>query len=357
MSAWLLAKLIERHNIAYLLADRALRITYASAKVDHWLNIAPDQLEGRALQEYFPELVGSEQFISQLKYASQQNFRLERVERTLPDGQARFYDLHMEATPPPNEGFLLLLSDVTEATRLTQHIATQRNELLLAQERLEGVTQKIGYLLEHFVPRGEIDKLVRELALPVNHPDDGEATLLCADLHNFTRLARSLPLEQVLEMLHGCLEEVAGVMETHGGSIIQLDSNLLTVSFNVPLERPEHARQAVLAALQAQKLLGTRFSWWQQGSVLRLGFGFGLSTGCVEGLYLRAGERCQYALIGDAVSQAFELASRAAAGHVLISQATLDRLGAQAQVVPLYPAPGSAPVDPWQVYEVRGLVG
>ena len=343
MSVWLLSKVIERHNIAYLLVDEQLHITYASAKVDSWLNTDPDKLTGISALEYFPELVENEEAFKRLEKGSRRGYLLPRVERSAPDGQTRFYDLYVEATPPPNEGYLILLSDVTEPALLMQKLATQRNELRLLSAKLEEANQKITYLLKQFVPEHEAEALIRQQQLPAREQEaQGEATLLAADLSNLTRLVKTLPLEKVLEMLDGSLEDIDDIVREHSGSVIQLDGNLLIVSFNLPQALPDYAWHAAQTALEAQKKLAHRFSWWHQGERLQLGFGFGLSTGWVVGTYLGVGQRCQYSLIGEPSITAYQLAVRASAGQVWIDQATRDLLGERAQVALLEAAPGQA---------------
>jgi class 3 adenylate cyclase len=341
MSAWLLSKIIERHNIAYLLVDARMSITYASIRIDGWLNVDPDKLEGSSALEYFPELAANEEMLQNLDKHHGQGFLLRRVERSTADGQSRYYDLYVEATPPPGEGYLLLLSDVTEPALLMQKFATQRNELRLLSANLEKANQKITYLLKQFVPEHEAEALIREQELPAKEQEtQAEATLLVADLSNLTRLVRTLPLEQVLEMLDNSLEDIDDSVQEHKGSIIQLDGNLLIVSFNLPQALPNYALHAAQAALDAQRKLARRFSWWQQGDRLHLGFGFGLSTGWVVGTYLGVGQRCQYSLIGDSSITAYQLAAHASAGQVRIDQATRDRLGEHARVELLETPPG-----------------
>ena len=340
MSAWLLSKIIERHNIAYLLVDQELCITYASAKIDAWINAGSTKLEGSSAYDYFPELVETEFNPGKL---GRRGFLLPRVERPDPDGLPRYYDLYMEPTPPPNEGYMILLSDTTEPALLMQKLATQRNELRLLSASLEEANQKVMYLFKQFVPEHEAEALIRQQQFPAkDHETQGEATLLAANLSNLTRLVKTLPLEQVLELLDNSLEDIDEIIRAHGGSIIQLDGNLLIVSFNLPQELPDYAWHAAQSALEAQKKLARRFSWWHQGDTLSLGFGFGLGTGWVVGTYLGVGQRCQYSLIGDASITAYQLAAQASAGQVRIDQATRDLLGEKAQVERLEAATGQA---------------
>ena len=75
---------------------------------------------------------------------------------------------------------------------------------------------------------------------------------------------------------------MTGIIERRGGTVIQFQGDAILATFNVPVADPEHARQAVRAALEmraetrrrsaAGRALGCRIGsaparWWRGRSV------------------------------------------------------------------------------------------
>ena len=139
-------------RIAYALADRNLNVLEVGGAqgVFHDGAIGPND----ALPDLIPELVGSEEVLTDILTGNLPRFQLEHINRLAPDGSTRYLTItilpylgdHTEAT------LLVVAADTSEAGRHAQKIMQQRNELRLLQRSLAEANERLDYLLRH--PRG-----------------------------------------------------------------------------------------------------------------------------------------------------------------------------------------------------------
>ncbi len=153
--------------------------------------------------------------------------------------------------------------------------------------------------LAHFVPD--------EVAKQVIHSEEGatagrgevaETTILFTDIEGFTSICESLPPEQLIEALNEYFSLIAQPIEEFGGVISQFQGDAVLATFHVPRAHPEHAANAIRAALKMQSIL--------QGKVFVGGSPFrtriGINTGPVVGGLVGSGDRVGYTVHGDNVN-------------------------------------------------------
>ena len=92
------------------------------------------------------------------------------------------------------------------------------------------------------------------------------------------------------------------IIERRGGTVIQFQGDAILATFNVPVADPEHARQAVRAALE-MRAETRRPSAAAHGLACRIGIG----TGAVVAGAVGASGRLSYTVYGDAVNLAARL--------------------------------------------------
>jgi class 3 adenylate cyclase len=373
MSTLLLSRILNRYNIAYFLIDDLFRIQYASerslqycSQIDKIQDVGRDSLSISLLNvpvgEILPEIIGLEPLMKNFHQTPGQGHTISRTQRTNTDGKVLFFDLYVESLPLPDSGYLVLLADVTELAQLTQRLATQRNELRLVMNDLKNTQKQISYLLQRFVPRNLAEKIIsdqeksRQNRLPLPGAEgQSEATLLFADMRNFSGLIERLPLNLAVDLLNNCLEVIAQAVTLSGGSVVQLVGDMLMASFNAPDPLTDHAYRAAQAALNAQHGLRRLIDTHEIGYDQPVGFGIGLNSGLVASGYLSAGGLYQFALIGDVTNVAYHLCSRAAAGRVVISHSTSQAIADRAQVVNLGEMHFKSRQQRMPVYELLSL--
>lgn len=125
-------------------------------------------------------------------------------------------------------------------------------------------------------------------------PQEREASVLFTDIERFTQIAAEREPREVLSLLNGYFEVVAGIIHRRGGVITQFQGDAVLAVFNLPAAVDDHALRAVEAAVEiaSRSPLPTRV---------------GVSTGRVVGGTVAGGERLGYTVHGDTVNLAARL--------------------------------------------------
>ncbi|MFY9315386.1 MAG: adenylate/guanylate cyclase domain-containing protein [Burkholderiales bacterium] len=151
-------------------------------------------------------------------------------------------------------------------------------------------------------------------------PQQRIATILFTDIEAFTRIAEQLPPAKVVELLNEYFSCIVKIFERHGGVVTQIQGDALLVSFNVPLEDPAHAANAVRAALDIEREVNHRTF----GDVVRFVTRVGINTGRVIAGPVGAEHRLVYTVHGDAVNLAarLEALNKEHGTHILVAEST-----------------------------------
>ncbi|QIG47581.1 hypothetical protein G5V57_07480 [Nordella sp. HKS 07] len=142
-----------------------------------------------------------------------------------------------------------------------------------------------------------------------------EISVLFADLSSFTELTHNLGAERTHEVVDTYLRMATDILVKHGAFIDKYVGDAVMALFNIPLRRDDHARRAILAAIEisaALKKLGDRFN-------LPLQVSTGVATGYARVGRLGSDDAKDYTAIGDVVNLSARLQSKAGAGEVLIT--------------------------------------
>lgn len=158
--------------------------------------------------------------------------------------------------------------------------------------------------LSRFVP-STVAKQVKssEQRIDVGYGEVREATILFTDLEGFTTISESLAPEELIAILNAYFKVVTEPIERHGGVINQFQGDAILATFNVPEELPDHAAQAVQAALEIQEALKDR----RFGPDIALKSRVGINSGVVIGGLVGTDERLGYTVHGDEVNLAARL--------------------------------------------------
>jgi len=149
------------------------------------------------------------------------------------------------------------------------------------------------------------------------------ATILYTDITSFTEIAEEMSPEQVMNMLNEYFPAVIEPIEHYGGVVNQFQGDAMLVTFNVPVEDPEHAEKAVKTAREIQEICAE-----QEFSGVKLNTRIGITTGPVVAGNVGSGRRFNYTVHGDAVNLAarLEQLNKQHGTSVLVSESTVSLL-------------------------------
>jgi adenylate cyclase len=160
-----------------------------------------------------------------------------------------------------------------------------------------------------------------------------EVTVLFSDVCGFTRLSESLPPETVVALLNELFTFATEIIHRRGGIIDKFIGDSVMAVWGTPEPRPDDARQAVEAAMELRRWVETGNRRWRQKWGVEIQLAMGIHTGTVVAGNLGSEKRMEYTVIGDTVNVAARLESLAQPGQILVSSATRERLGPDAEVL------------------------
>jgi adenylate cyclase len=190
--------------------------------------------------------------------------------------------------------------------------------------------------------------------------EEKKVTIFFSDLRNFTPLSESLPPVELLEVLNAYLTSMSRIVDQHGGVVDKYIGDALMALFGVPLEMPNQAQQALLAALEMRTALADLNHRLFQPRGYTIGFGIGIHTGLVVAGNIGSPERYNYTVIGDDVNVASRLQTLTRNvdydADIIVSDATLRESTTHFQTRPLGEASVKGKQQPVLVHALLGRV-
>jgi class 3 adenylate cyclase len=179
--------------------------------------------------------------------------------------------------------------------------------------------QQSERLLLNILPASVADRLkAGEEQIAEQYP---EASVLFADVVDFTPLAERTPPRAVVEMLTALFTRFDELADEHGLEKIKTVGDAYMAAAGVPEPRPDHAEAAVEMAIAMQRALAA----WNASSGHRLRLRVGIATGpVIAGVIGR--RKFAYDLWGDTVNTASRMESTGEPGCVQVTEATYARL-------------------------------
>lgn len=194
-----------------------------------------------------------------------------------------------------------------------------------AEER--GRRRRIESLFGRYVAPAVLAELLRSPGIP--HPGGRrrQVSVLMADLCAFTALAERYAPEAVVETLNAYLQAMAGPILEAGGMLDKYLGDGVMAIFGAPLERPDHARQAVgCAAAILRRVQALNASRLRQGlPVLQVR----VAVHAGEAVLGNVGtpDRMDYTAVGDTVNVCSRLQAEARPGEILVTRSAAEAAG------------------------------
>lgn len=155
-----------------------------------------------------------------------------------------------------------------------------------------------------------------------------EATLLFADLRDFTAIVERTAPRIVVQVINSYFEAMAEAIRNNGGLILQFIGDEIEAVFGAPLPAAQHADLAVLAALEMRKRLSSLNEELQNKGIEPLRHGIGIHSGKVLAGNIGCPELLSYAMVGKTVNLASRIQelNKPLGSDILISSDTQKML-------------------------------
>ncbi|MCG8633061.1 MAG: hypothetical protein MI863_04490 [Desulfobacterales bacterium] len=207
-----------------------------------------------------------------------------------------------------------------------------------------------------------VDRRIRDEILSGKVPLDGErkeATILFADLRNFTPLVAVTPAKELIYMLNSYFNEISRAIDRNDGLILQFIGDEVEAVFGAPVAREGHEADAVKTALEMRgrlELLNKRF---EVRGMPPIAHGVGIHTGPVLAANIGSAYRSAYSLIGDTVNMASRIQglTKEFRTDILVSEEMQARLKNRYDFIPMPETSVKGKSDPVRVYSLPKDLG
>ncbi len=217
--------------------------------------------------------------------------------------------------------------------------ARQRDSAMSA---LRAEQQRSEALLANILPRSIAERL--KAAAGRIADDFASASIVFADVVDFTPLAQRLPPAEVVGILDELFSRFDALVELHGMEKIKTIGDCYMAAAGVPDPRPDHARSAALLALGMRDTVATSGVAGRSDLRLRIGINSGPVVAGVIG-----SKRFLYDLWGDAVNTASRMESSGTPGEIQITSETYELLRDEFVCTPrgTVAVKGKGPMQTW----------
>jgi len=177
-------------------------------------------------------------------------------------------------------------------------------------------------LVRELLHRGEVAKIGGR---------NEQLTILFTDVENFTNISESLSPEKLTHLMAEYFKALLEVLHEKNATVDKFIGDSIMAFWGAPVEDPDHARNALEAALACNELLQDLNMQWKSRGLPVLHTRFGISTGVAMVGNVGAPERLNYTVLGDTVNTAsrVEALNRYYGTEILATESTKELTGDQ----------------------------
>jgi len=197
--------------------------------------------------------------------------------------------------------------------------------------------RKVSKLFGRYVSRDVYTQLMA-------HPDSAqlggkrrEMSVLFSDIRGFTTVTERGDPEELVGQLNEYFSRMVEIVFKHKGTVDKFVGDMVMALFSAPVDDPDHAENAVLAAIEMVKVLGELNQAWTARGMTQLDIGIGVNSGDMIAGNIGSSSIMSYTVIGDNVNLGSRLESlnKEYKTRIIISDATRTRLTGQHDIAPL----------------------
>lgn len=180
----------------------------------------------------------------------------------------------------------------------------------------------------YYLPGSVIDRMERSNLRPELGGETRDLTVFFSDIAGFTQFCEGLEPSVVVRLMNRYLNAMTQAIEARGGFVDKYIGDAIVAVFGAPLEDSDHARHAVLAALDCQRKLAEIAPKLGLPVGEQLNMRIGLNSGSALIGNIGSDRRFNYTVMGDTVNLAARLegANKIYGSAILISGDTASRI-------------------------------
>ena len=162
-------------------------------------------------------------------------------------------------------------------------------------------------LFGQYVPPELVDEMARN---PDGYSMAGrneELSVLFSDIRSFTSMSEGMDPKELTQLMNEYLGAMTDIIRRRRGTLDKYIGDAIMAFWGAPVADPEHARHAVLAALEMQQVVASLAVPFRARGWPALQIGVGINTGLMTVGDMGSPVRKAYTVMGDAVNLASRL--------------------------------------------------
>ncbi len=181
------------------------------------------------------------------------------------------------------------------------------------------------------------------------------ATVMFADIRNFTPFTERHPPQVVVDMLNEYFELMVDIIFKYDGTLDKFIGDEIMAIWGAPIAADDDAERAVRCAIEMQEAIRVFNDNRREADSGTFQIGIGLNSGeCVAG-YMGSTKSMNYTVMGDVVNTAARICSAAGPGDVIIGADTFREVGQIVRANKLPPTELKGKQQQVDLFMVRGL--
>ncbi|MFY0640415.1 MAG: adenylate/guanylate cyclase domain-containing protein [Bermanella sp.] len=183
-------------------------------------------------------------------------------------------------------------------------------------------------MFDQYVPPAHIDKMMAD---PDSYSFSGESkelTVLFSDIRSFTNISETLSAQELKHMLNSYFTPITKEIFDRNGTIDKYVGDMVMAFWGAPIDDKNHRGNAVLAALNMQRITEELKVVFKQEGLPEVNIGVGVNTGLMNVGDMGSSYRRSYTVLGDAVNLGSRLESitKFYGAKILIGEDTFDHI-------------------------------
>jgi adenylate cyclase len=290
---------LEGMSDAFFALDPQWRFTYVNYKASQFLQREPEELFGKIFWEEYPDLVNS-------VFYKQSHEAVSKQVGVTFDKYYHSLKVWLEVRAfPSHDGLSVFFHDITKRKQM---------ESALRKEK-----KKTDSLLLNILPDAIANRLKHEPGVIADKFE--QATILFADLVNFTQISTTMSATKLVYLLNEIFSTFDQLTDKHGLEKIKTIGDAYMVVGGIPIERPDHAEAIAEMALDMLSAIQELNVKLDSNFDIRIGINSGPVVAGVIGT-----KKFIYDLWGNAVNTASRMESHGIPGRIQVSIYTYELL-------------------------------
>ena len=162
--------------------------------------------------------------------------------------------------------------------------------------------RQITGLFGQYVPPEIVQEMSRNPDKFTMEADSREMTVLFSDVRNFTTISEGLEPRQLAQMMNEYMTPMTGIIYETRGTIDKYIGDAIMAFWGAPVQDPDHANHAIIAALNMQRELERLRPQFASRGWPEIHIGIGINTGEMRVGNMGSRFRMAYTALGDAVN-------------------------------------------------------